>query len=505
MADIALYRKYRPQNFENLVGQEAVQRTLLNAIKSGHLSHAYLFCGPRGTGKTTTARLVAKAINCISPEATGESCNRCEYCQAMGEGRLVDLIEIDAASNRGIDEIRDLREKIKFSPTQAPHKIYIIDEVHMLTTPAFNALLKTLEEPPAHAYFILATTEAHKLPDTIISRCQRFDFHRMEDAVLIERLRHIARQESIEVEENALTLIARSSEGGMRDAISLFEQLMSGGKVTEQDTLAILGLTNQAAVQMLYDALEAKDMKTALTHLQNLHKEGYDLYQFNREFLHLLRQKMLEALSKKENLLKLLKWIEAFQQSGKELKQTLIPQLPLEMAIIKCVVEPGEENKGGWFSAIRSSKKEASALPASLSAPNPVVGGLKQVPAEEATPLQDSPSESDQPSAAPESIPMTLESVQQQLPRLVEHVRTPQLRHSFKSGWVKRVDGEVVEVEFQSKFYLTKVETSQGKNEIEKAFEQVFGRKPRLHFYLAETTQAVDESLAIFGGELIEE
>ncbi|KKR23367.1 MAG: polymerase III subunit gamma and tau, DNA polymerase III subunit gamma/tau protein, partial [Candidatus Peregrinibacteria bacterium GW2011_GWE2_39_6] len=263
MADLAFYRKYRPSKFTNLVGQPPIQKTLLNAIKSGHLSHAYLFCGPRGTGKTTTARLVAKAINCIAPDPNGESCNKCEYCTLMNQGNCVDLIEIDAASNRGIDEIRDLREKIKFSPNQTPHKVYIIDEVHMLTTPAFNALLKTLEEPPAHAYFVLATTEVHKVPETIISRCQRFDFRRIDEESIIDRLKYIATQEKIKYEDEALTWIAQSAEGGMRDAINLFEQIIEDQKLTTKHVKEILGVSSHDNAKKLFQSLEKQDLKTA--------------------------------------------------------------------------------------------------------------------------------------------------------------------------------------------------------------------------------------------------
>ncbi|WCK54602.1 DNA polymerase III subunit gamma/tau [Aneurinibacillus sp. Ricciae_BoGa-3] len=242
MAYRALYRVWRPQKFGDIVGQEHVTRTLQNAIREQRFSHAYLFSGPRGTGKTSAAKIMAKAVNCENGPAE-EPCNQCDACKGITDGSVVDVVEIDAASNRGIDEIRDLRDKVKYAPSQVKFKIYIIDEVHMLTTEAFNALLKTLEEPPAHILFILATTEPHKLPATIVSRCQRFDFHRIGSAAIVSRLSEVIQSEDLHVSEQALTFIARLSEGGMRDALSLLDQALSfGGKRVElEDVLSITG------------------------------------------------------------------------------------------------------------------------------------------------------------------------------------------------------------------------------------------------------------------------
>src|SRR5512136_1753972 len=226
----ALYRKWRPQTFDAVVGQDHITTSLRNAIVAGRISHAYLFTGPRGTGKTTTARLLAKAVNCLDPNPAQRPCDKCTTCVAITEGRLLDLVELDAASNRGIDEIRDLRDKIHFSPGEGKYKVYIIDEVHMLTEPAFNALLKTLEEPPPHAIFCLATTDPQKVPATIISRCQPFAFRRLTVAEIAARLQELVTGEALTAEPEALTLIARQATGAMRDAVSLLDQLAAGSE-----------------------------------------------------------------------------------------------------------------------------------------------------------------------------------------------------------------------------------------------------------------------------------
>ena len=333
---MSLYRKYRPQSFANLVGQDHIRTTLMNALKNDKVNHAYLFTGPRGTGKTSTARLVAKAINCENLKEA-EPCESCDICRDITDGRLIDLIEIDAASNRGIDEIRDLREKINFAPTRARSKVYIIDEVHMLTKEAFNALLKTLEEPPAHVFFILATTEVHKIPETILSRCQRFDFKRIEDTVLVQRLAWIAEQEKIEAESAALEEIAHKAQGGLRDAIGLLEQLSVNGKLSFDHVRDVLGISGKVSLEKLYGFLQSQDGGKAVEEINALYNEGYDLTQFTKDFLELLRQKMLEQVREGNDLelKRVLAWIEHFQRAYEGAKFATIPQLPLEVAAVQ--------------------------------------------------------------------------------------------------------------------------------------------------------------------------
>lgn len=293
MSYVALYRRYRPQDFDALIGQEHIRIALTNAIEAERIAHAYLFTGPRGTGKTSTARILAKALNC-EKGPTAHPCNECENCRRATEGSSMDVMEIDAASNRGIDEIRQLREKVAFAPVNGRYKVYIIDEVHMLTTDAFNALLKTLEEPPKHVVFILATTEPHKIPATIHSRCQRFDFHRVTLEDLAKHLQVVAAASGIEAEAEALQLIAIQADGGMRDALSLLDQCAVMAKVVTVDSVRqVLGIVGREGLRELALLIGQQKLAEALTQINNLNLQGKDVRQILVELAEYLRAVLL--------------------------------------------------------------------------------------------------------------------------------------------------------------------------------------------------------------------
>jgi len=303
MASQVFYRKWRPQALSEIVGQEPITQTLRNAITSQRISHAYLFCGPRGTGKTSVARILAKAVNCLS-EDDEKPCNACSMCQAITEIRAFDVIEIDAASNTGVDDIRSLREKVNYAPNQARYKVYIIDEVHMLSTSAANALLKTLEEPPSHVIFVLATTEVHKIIPTILSRCQRFDFRRLSQANIVDALSRVCHGESIKIDDEAMRLVARSATGSMRDALNILEQLTTfyGNDIVLEQVKILLGITGDWRAKELVKNIINNDIAAGMATINSVNSDGLDLKQFNRELVDYLRGLLLIKTGSNETL-----------------------------------------------------------------------------------------------------------------------------------------------------------------------------------------------------------
>ena len=367
MSYVALYRKFRPAEFSEVKGQEHIVTTLQNQIKANRIGHAYLFCGTRGTGKTSIAKIFAKAVNCESP-VDGSPCGECPTCQSIGAGTSMNVIEIDAASNNGVDNIREIRENVAYSPTEGKYKVYIIDEVHMLSIGAFNALLKTLEEPPEYVIFILATTEAHKIPITILSRCQRYDFKRITAETITARLTDLMERENVEVEEKALRYIAKAADGSMRDALSLLDQCIAfylGKKLTYDNVLEVLGALDTDVYSSLLRKIIKKDIPAVMADVEKIVMQGRELSQFVTEFIQYLRnllfvqsadhlEDFLEVSSENLAQLKeeakmidaesLMRYIRVFSELSGQMKYSTQKRVLVEVALIKLCKPQMEKN-----------------------------------------------------------------------------------------------------------------------------------------------------------------
>ena len=370
----SLYRKYRSQTFADLVGQDAASRALQGAITSGRVAHAYLFSGSRGTGKTSAARLLAKSLNCTGrPRDSAEPCNKCQSCLEVLAGSALDLIEIDAASNRGIDEIRDLREKVNLAPALGPYKVYIIDEAHMLTEPAFNALLKTLEEPPAHVVFVLCTTDAQKIPLTVIGRCQQFVFRRHSEEQIVSRLSHIASAEGVRIEPQAMELIARTAQGSMRDAVGLLDQLvpLAVGPISLDAARSLLGIADPRVLDGLLDYVLAGEASEALAELNRIYAAGAELRQVVRGLMEGCRDRLVAALSRHDQATarRLSDVLDALLHLDGEVRRHAEPRFLVEATLARLAVE-SEPGVPVPASVVETPKPVAIAAPVAV----PVAG-----------------------------------------------------------------------------------------------------------------------------------
>ena len=415
----ALYRKYRPKQWDEVVGQDHVVTTLKNAIAADRVAHAYLFAGSRGTGKTTLARLLAKSVNCLNPEPTKRPDNECENCKAVNENRFMDLIEIDAASNTSVDDVRDLRDKINFSPSQGKYKIYIIDEVHMLSTAAFNALLKTLEEPPPHAIFVLATTEIHKIPATVLSRCQRHEFRRVPVDEIVKQLKTIIKAEKIQSDDDALIQIARQSAGGMRDAISLLDQLSStGDKITLALAQTVLGTATSQTVLNIVSSVMDHDPAHGLETIHKALDAGADPRSLARQIVEYLRglmliqmgngdqveatadvKKQMQSHARSFSTSDVLRMMKAFNSAATDLRGGWQPSLSLELALAEVLDAPSEP-------APRPSAPPPSAVVRAQPQPAPVSHSEppRKPPSDEEVPSEDAESALNPDSETPEPV-----------------------------------------------------------------------------------------------------
>lgn len=424
MSYTALYRKFRPQEFEDVKGQEHIVTTLKNQIKADRIGHAYLFCGTRGTGKTTVAKIFAKAVNCEHP-VDGSPCGQCPACQGIAAGTSMNVIEIDAASNNGVDNIRQIREEVSYRPTEGKYKVYIIDEVHMLSAGAFNALLKTLEEPPAYVIFILATTEAHKIPITILSRCQRYDFHRISIDTITDRLAELMRTEQVDVEERALRYVAKAGDGSMRDALSLLDQCIAfhlGEKLTYENVLEVLGAVDTEVFSALLRQVLAKDVTGAIRTVDHLVDQGRELGQMVNDFTWYMRNLLLiqsaddmeevldmsadhlAALKEEAQMVEpetLIRYIRIFSELSSQIRYAAQKRILLEIAIIKLCRPQMEKDLSALNERMddMEQKLESGAFvsAAPQSAAVPAAGGTQ-------APVAQAPEKTQLPKAIPEDI-----------------------------------------------------------------------------------------------------
>ncbi|MBQ9590573.1 MAG: DNA polymerase III subunit gamma/tau [Butyrivibrio sp.] len=513
MSYVALYRKFRPPVFEDVKGQDHIVTTLKNQIKSDRVGHAYLFCGTRGTGKTSVAKILARAVNCENP-VDGSPCGECAMCKEIAAGNSMNVIEIDAASNNGVDNVREIIDEVSYSPTRGKKKVYIIDEVHMLSTGAFNALLKTLEEPPSYVIFILATTEVQKLPITILSRCQRYDFHRITIDTIEARLREVVDAEGIKVEEKALRYVAKAADGSMRDSLSLLDQCIAfnyGEELTYDKVLGVLGAVDTEVFNRLFSALYKQDVNAALTLLSDIVIQGRELSQFVNDFVWYLRNLMLVQASDQmedvidistDNLASLkeqasqadtetiLRYIRIFSELSSQIRYASQKRILIEITLIK-VCKPQMENAEGAFEdrlrILEQHDEENSKLLKGIqsgqvavsAAPGAFQGGAVRAPKEKKT--------------LDRAVPDDIKRIVSEWPRLLMRMENP-MKTYLQRAKLSLGNGDILQIVFENRQLTEKYSKGDSFEELQTFLDDAIGKHVEFETRYLEPQQVFEEN-----------